>query len=297
MTKLKIYDIIIEKYRDSIVRYNKLGCLDMSVNKEDASNKELFRGQLKFFISRLVGVESIRYLDRAIRNKDNNEKFVKYLRNSVFGSNGLCDFEGANKAEYSLRVVFRCVEDFGVGRNGKVDFKFKLQDNPGEKLSISNEYFVEHFKLEYYEVIVTIPESFKGKTDKFVDEVNRAFKPYVDEGFYYMEDGGCIGAYIGDNGMTKGVYVRPAVNMSKRCKIGETEIKNVIDKENIKNTLDKENIKNTFDKESLVNTFEYTKDVSEEPKPLCNMCKSFKSLNPFCPRYVQCKNQMYTKYR
>lgn len=297
MTKLKIYDIIIEKYRDSIVRYNKLGCLDMSVNKEDASNKELFRGQLKFFISRLVGVESIRYLDRAIRNKDNNEKFVKYLRNSVFGSNGLCDFEGANKAEYSLRVVFRCVEDFGVGRNGKVDFKFKLQDNPGEKLSISNEYFVEHFKLEYYEVIVTIPESFKGKTDKFVDEVNRAFKPYVDEGFYYMEDGGCIGAYIGDNGMTKGVYVRPAVNMSKRCKIGETEIKNVIDKENIKNTLDKENIKNTFDKKGLVNTFEYTKDVSEEPKPLCNMCKSFKSLNPFCPRYVQCKNQMYTKYR
>lgn len=269
----------------------------MSVNVKDASNKELFRGQLKFFISRLVGVESIRYLDRAIRNKDNNEKFVKYLRNSVFGSNGLCDFEGANKAEYSLRIVFSCVEDFGIGRNGKVDFKFKLQDNPGEKLNISNEYFVEHFKLEYYEVIVTIPESFKGKTDKFVDAVSRAFKPYVDEGFYYMEDGGYIGAYIGDNGMTKGVYVRPVVNMPKRCKIGETEIKNVIDKENINNTLDKENIDNTLDKENIDNTFEYTKDVSEEPKPLCNMCKSFKSLNPFCPRYVQCENQMYTKYR
>lgn len=267
----------------NIVRYNKLGCLDMSVNVKDESNKELFRGQLKFFISRLVGVESIRYLDRAIRNKDNNEKFVKYLRNSVFGSNGLCDFEGANKAEYSLRIVFSCLEDFGVGRNGKVDFKFKLQDNPGEKLNISNEYFVEHFKLEYYEVIVTIPESFKGRTDKFVDVVNRTFKPYVDEGFYYMEDGGCIGAYIGDNGMTKGVYVRPIINMSKRCKIGETEIENV---------RDKENINNTFDKKNLINTFEYKKDVSEEPKPLCNMCKSFKSLNPFCPRYVQCKNQM-----
>lgn len=256
----------------------------MSVNKEDASNKKLFRGQLKFFISRLVGVESIRYLDRAIRNKDNDEKFVKYLRNSVFGSNGLCDFEGANKAEYSLRIVFRCVEDFGVGEADTVDFKFKLQDNPGEKLNISNEYFVEHFRLKYYEVIVTIPESFKGKTDKFVDAVNRAFKSYVDERFYYMEDGGCIGAYIGDNGMTKMVYVRPIVNMSKRCKIGETEIKNVRDKESINNTLDKENIKNTL---------EYIKDVSEEPKPMCNMCKSFKSLNPFCPRYVQCKNQMY----
>lgn len=255
----------------------------MSVNVKDASNKELFRGQLKFFISRLVGVESIRYLDRAIRNKDNNEKFVKYLRNSVFGSNGLCDFEDANKAEYSLRIVFRCVEDFGVGDADTVDFKFKLQDKPGEKLNISNEYFVEHFKLKYYEVIVTIPESFKGKTDKFVDAVNRAFKPYVDEGFYCMEDGGCIGAYITDSGMTKMVGVRPAVNMSKRCKIRETEIKNVRDKENISNTLDKENINNTF---------EYKKDVSEEPKPLCNMCKSFKSLNPFCPRYVQCKNQI-----
>ena len=188
------------------------------------------------------------------------------------------------------------MEDFGVGRNGKVDFKFKLQDNPGEKLNISNEYFVEHFKLKCYEVIVTIPESFKGKTDKFVDAVNRAFKPYVDERFYYMEDGGCIGAYIGDDGMTKIVHVRPIVNMSKRCKIGETEIKNVRDKENTINVRDKENIINVRDKENISNTFEYIKDVSEEPKPLCNMCKSFKSLNPFCPRYVQCKIRC-TKYR
>lgn len=227
-------------------------------------SKNIYRGQLRFRMSRLIGVESVRALNSAIENRRDKNKFKAYIKKSTFGLGTLVDFDKANEAEYTLKVVFNSVEDISQNALGRVKFSFGLKDNPGKLLNISNEYFVDHFKLSHYELIVTIPESFNGNTDKFVKCLRETFMPYVSDEFYDMKDGGFIGAYINDNGETKTVTIR------NKARSGYSEVKN-----------------NSYsDKNNQFNKFSEVKKV----RLLCPMCDATKNkLNPFCEHYSECR--------
>lgn len=227
-------------------------------------SKDIYRGQLKFRMSRLLGIESVRALNSAIENKQSKDKFKTYLKKSTFGLGTLVDFDKANEAEYTLKVVFNSVDDISQNTLEKVRFSFGLRDNPGKLLDISNEYFVDHFKLSYYELIVTIPESFKGYTDEFVKSLRETFMPYVSDEFYDMKDDGFIGAYISDTGETKTVTVR------SRARSGYNEIKN-----------------NSY---AEYNNKPNRCNSGKQAKLLCPMCDATKNkLNPFCSHYNECK--------
>lgn len=227
-------------------------------------SKNLYRGQLRFRMSNLIGVESVRALNSAIENKQDRDRFKSYLKKSAFGLGPLVDFDKANEADYSLRIVFNSTEDISQNTLDKVKFSFKLKDNPGKILNISNEYFVDHFRLSHYELLVTIPDNFSGHTDEFVKCLRETFMPYVSNEFYDMSDGGFIGAFINDAEETKTVTIR------SRAMSGYSEVKN--------NSYNNKN--NHFSK------------INEDKnvRLLCPMCDATKNkLNPFCIHYNKCR--------
>lgn len=227
-------------------------------------SENIYRGQLRFRMSNLLGVESVRALNSAIENKQNRDKFIAYIKKSAFGFGTLADFDRANEAKYALKIVFNSTEDISQNTLEKVKFSFRLRDNPGKMLNVSNEYFVDHFKLSHYELTVTIPESFKGCTNDFVKCLRETFMPYVSDEFYDMSDGGFIGAYISDSGETEAVTIR------NRARSGYNEIKN-----------------NSY--------VEYNNKLvkfnsGKQDKLLCPMCDATKNkLNPFCAHYNECR--------
>lgn len=220
-------------------------------------SKDIYRGQLRFRMSRLIGNESIRALNSAIENKQDKDKFKAYIKKSTFRLGTLVDFDKANEAGYTLRLVFNNTEDTSENVLGRVRFSFKLKDDPGKMLNISNKYFVDHFKLSHYELVVTIPESFNGNTDEFVKCLKETFMPYVSDEFYDMKDGGFLGAYINDAGETKEVTIR------SKARSEYNGVKN-----------------NQFSKFS----------EGKKIRLLCPMCDATKNnLNPFCEHYSECR--------